>query len=285
MKRYSCIIFIGLILLSCKAEAIAASASGYIRKGNKLYKQQDFDEAGQEYEKAGQVLPDSDIVNFNLGAAFYKKGEYQKAVEAFTRALVTENPGIEAKADYNIGNAKYRQAQEAESTDLKAAAALLEESLGYYQRAIELNDKDEQAKANYEFVKKKAQELLKKMQQQEEQAASRKPQASGQEEEEGEEGEEQQAQAQQSQQQQAGQEKEGQEQKGQSQESEEKQRASASQQEDKEEKQKGQAEKEGEMSKEQALMLLEGYRQQEESEGQIEFQKKTAPYSKVLKDW
>jgi len=252
----------------CNCAAFAASASGAVGRGNRFYKKEKFEEALKEYEKAREVLPNSDIVNFNAGAGYYKNGDYQNASDLFTKSLLTDNPGIEAKASYNIGNSKYKQAEQIESVNLETAVALLKESLEYYQKAIELNDKDEDAKTNYEFVKKKIELLQEKLKQQPRQE-----------------------------QQQEGEEKvkdeglrtgdEGKEKKGEKGENGQElepfvfQEQSGAEKEDK----KGAEEKTEQMSKEQALLLLEGYRQEEESAQREVEAKKMVPYPGVLKDW
>jgi len=87
-------------------------------------------------------LPDSDIVNFNIGATLYKKEDYQKATDAFTKALTSDNKKIEADALYNLGNCKYKLGKLKENTDLSATVGLLRESLDYYKRAVELDQKN-----------------------------------------------------------------------------------------------------------------------------------------------
>jgi len=150
-----------LFLLSSTISGYAVSARGAVRVGNRLYEEEKFDEALEEYKKAQGRIPDSEIVNFDVGTALYKKNDYLKSAESFTRSLTTEDRSLEASANYNIGNTKYRQGEFIESTDLEEAIALYREALDYYKRAIELDEKDEDAKFNYEFVKKRLEELLK----------------------------------------------------------------------------------------------------------------------------
>lgn len=137
---------------------------GLIRQGNKLYKQGKIEEAIQKYNEAELKAPDSDIINFNLGAAYYKKGDYQKAIEHFTKALVSEKRSLESDALYNIGNAKYKLGKLKENTQLSLAADLMRESLEYYKRALELNPKNKDARFNYEVVEKELKALLDKLQ-------------------------------------------------------------------------------------------------------------------------
>lgn len=141
----------------------AASSAKDVREGISLYKQEKYDEAIAKYNSAQTELPDSDIINFNLGAAMYKKGDFQGAVDAFTKALVTEDKNLEARANYNIANSKYRLGNLRINTDLSGAVSYYREALDYYKRAIELDQKDTEAKYNHELVEKKLKVLLDKL--------------------------------------------------------------------------------------------------------------------------
>ncbi len=93
MRNIFFIILFFCCLLHLPFPAFALTAKA-VKEGNNLYHQGKYDEAIKKYNEAGDDSPDSDIVNFNLGAALYKKGRYQEAIFAFTRALNTENKEI-----------------------------------------------------------------------------------------------------------------------------------------------------------------------------------------------
>ncbi|MFQ5866626.1 MAG: tetratricopeptide repeat protein [bacterium] len=260
-------IFIGtaFFLFSCLSVSYSASAVKTVKRANRLYKDKKFDEALKDYNEAQAQLPDSDITNFNMGAALYKKGEYSKAIESFTKALTTEDSVLEAKTNYNIGNNKYKQGKLKQNTDLASAVDLYREALQYYKRAIELNEKDKDAKYNHEFVEKKLKILLDKLKKQEEKMKK------GKKEEQGKEKKSQLQTAS------SGRKKEEgkKEAKGEKGEQRKKQVAEA----------KAGQEQPKEMSEQEARMLLEGYRQEEESKGKIKQRVRKGYYPKVLEDW
>ncbi len=145
----------------------ASDAKKSVKEANKFYQQGKLDEALKKYNDERVALPDSDIVNFDMGAALYKKEEYPKAIGAFTKALVSDNKKIEADALYNLGNCKYKLGKLKENTDLSATVGLLRESLDYYKRSVELDQKNKDARFNHEFVEKELKVLVDKLKKQE----------------------------------------------------------------------------------------------------------------------
>ncbi|MDP3042706.1 MAG: hypothetical protein Q8N62_08320 [Candidatus Omnitrophota bacterium] len=259
------IIFSGIIITCIwQAQASAASVAGAVEKGNRLYYDQKYQDASKYYDQALAQQPDSAIINFNAGAAQYKTKEYQKANSSFEQSLITEDRGLEAKANYNLGNSKYMLGLSKENTELSIAVQLLEGALNNYTRAQELALKDEDVKVNYKIVQEKLKEIKEKLKQQPQENREQKTE-DGKQDQEKKKADQQQGQDQQGQDrqpQQSGQE--GQEKPGQS--------ASAQPPEPKE------------MSKEEANMLLEGYRQEENTTGMLKDDRKGTE-EKVLKDW
>ncbi|MFH1768526.1 MAG: hypothetical protein ABH858_05145 [Candidatus Omnitrophota bacterium] len=265
----------------------AASAGSSLKRGNSFYKEGKYDEALKNYNQAGIDLPDSDVVNFNKGAASYAKEDYEKALESFTKALLSNDRDIEEKAVYNIGNAKYRIGKRKENTDLSAAVNFCREALDYYKRAIDLNHSNKDAKFNHEFVERELKILLDKLKQQKEQE---KQKQEGQKQEVGQgEKEKQEEQKQEG----------GREEKPAtevfSQEEKEKQEASASRGENEDERKDGpsdeikgynkEQDKRKEMSEDEARMILERYSQEELSPSDMDKSLRRRQYPDVLKDW
>ena len=137
-------------MLSCVPESGHAQAGrSQVQEGNRLYEEGLFPEAHEKYLEGLAMAPESGLIRFNDGNALYKGEDYQRAVEAYQRAIETEDPALVGSAWYNLGNAFYRQQQ-------------LEESLQAYKQALRLRPADVDAKHNLEWV-------LEQMQQQEQQ--------------------------------------------------------------------------------------------------------------------
>jgi hypothetical protein len=80
-------------------------------------------------------------------------------VERFNLSLLSEDRDLEAKANYNIGNCRFRQAELNAETDPAKAAELYKDALAFYRRATELNSKDEDAVYNHNLSGEKIKAL------------------------------------------------------------------------------------------------------------------------------
>lgn len=129
--------------------ALAQAGRSQVQEGNRLYEQGLFEEAHQRYLEGLAEAPESSVLRFNDGNALYRGDDYQRAMEAYQRAIETGDPALASSAWYNLGNALYRQQQ-------------LEQSLEAYKQALRLDPSDVDAKHNLERV-------LQQMQQQEQQ--------------------------------------------------------------------------------------------------------------------
>ena len=83
-------------------------------------------------------------------------GDFEKATKLFTDTATNGQPDLVQKSYYNLGNVAYRQGK-------------LPEAVSYYEKAIDIDAKDADAKYNLEFVRKEIKRRLeeqKKRQQQ-----------------------------------------------------------------------------------------------------------------------
>ncbi len=131
-----------------------------------------YDQALQGFVDAQVEHPEDPAVLMNLGSAHYKMRDFDQAQTAFAAATLAADPELAAQAFYNLGNVAFRQGQ-------------LEEAVARYQRALELNPDDTDAKFNLEFTRDEIRRRL-------EEAKKRQEEQQQQGSEQGEQGEQQQ---------------------------------------------------------------------------------------------
>lgn len=291
MKRILCLL-VGFVI--CSASLVfAKDAARAVSQGNKLYKEDKFDQALKLYDEAIIDKPDSAIVNFNKGAAYFKKEDFDTAISSFEKALLSEDKLLESRTNYNIGNAKYALGKLKENADPASCAKLLGQALDYYKRALDLNPQDEDAKFNYELAEEELKAILDKLkarkdqQAKEEKSTDKKEDKNGSQSQNGKEGRAEAPRENKEAESKAG---EGQEEKedkadSQTEEGQKKEEAGGKQQKSgqKEEPARGTQDLK-EMSLAEARMLLEGYSQQAIPGSQVKDKEKI--YSRqVDKDW
>ena len=158
-----------LIILSVLSIAWFNPKADKIKAANRLYQEGKYDEAMNRYTDVLVELPKSPVVQYNIGASAYKKGDYERAEEAYTKSLLADYPALEEKGHFSVGNCKYKQGERMENKNLTGAIAHYREALESYKRAIDLNSKNMDAKFNYEAVQRKIKELEDRQQQQNQQ--------------------------------------------------------------------------------------------------------------------
>jgi tetratricopeptide (TPR) repeat protein len=226
-----------LAILVLPAGVSAQAGRAQVEEGNRLYRDGLFEEAHQKYLEALAAAPESPVIPFNDGNALYQSADYERAMEAYERAIETGDPGLQSAAWYNLGNALYRQQQ-------------LEPALEAYKQALRLRPADVDAKHNFERV-------LEQMQQQQQQ------QQDGEDDEQEEDSQDEQSEDQQDQQQQPQQQDAGKDQQDQPQGEDEGEDPPDQQPQDNEgeqppEGQQGQSQQPpGEMTPEEAERLLD----------------------------
>ena len=150
----------GILMLT----TIGASASA---PGLDLYQQQKFNDAYTEFQKTLQAHPQTqaiDKIQFDSGAAAYKMKDYKKALESFSQALLSKDSGLQSSSHYNLGNTLYQRGDGQKGDDKKLIDWT--NALQHYGETLKLQPQNKEAKDNYEFVKRKIEELKKKKEQQ-----------------------------------------------------------------------------------------------------------------------
>lgn len=115
--------------------------AGSTQDGARAYVSGDYDQALKHFIDAQLKDPDNAEILYNIGNAYYKKGDFESAAEHYKQALETEKNALKQKALYNLGNAEFKKG------DAKKA-------IENYEAVLEIDAKDQKAKENLDFVKK-----------------------------------------------------------------------------------------------------------------------------------
>ncbi len=158
-----------------------------------------YDQALKLFLDAQVERPKDPRLALDAGNTYYRLGDFQNAERAFAQAAASDDPALRARATYNRGNAAFRL------NDLNAAKQ-------HYQATLQLDPKDEDARANLALVERRIEEQKQQQQQQQQQDGQQQQNQDQQQQQEGQ----QQDQGQQQQQQEAQQQQPGQQQDAQS---------------------------------------------------------------------
>ncbi len=135
--------FFLLMNLLCAVFAQKSDAKDYIISGNQLYGQGDFAKAEAQYKSALSKDPNSIKANYNLGNALYKQKRMEESRVHYDRVIHDKNAtkADQHKAYHNIGKSYLD-----ENNPEKAVANLKE--------ALKLNPYDEETRYNYALARK-----------------------------------------------------------------------------------------------------------------------------------
>jgi Ca-activated chloride channel homolog len=137
-----------LILVILTATAYAQKKNPHIISGNKLYRENKFEEALPEYMKAKEVAGNDPVVNYNLGNTYFRNKNFEEATKTFDNTIESgNNSSMKQKGFYNKGVSLSKQRK-------------LEESIEAYKMAVKLDPADNDARIN---LQKALLELKKKL--------------------------------------------------------------------------------------------------------------------------
>jgi len=143
------------------------SSAFAIAPGLDAYRDGKFEDAYSQFQQTLKTHPESraeDKLQFDSGAAAYKLKDYSKAMESFSQALLSQDIGLQSKGHYNLGNTLYQRG-ETEKSDVKKLSDWTN-ALDHYEQTLKLDPQNKEAKDNYDYVKRKIEELKNKKQQQ-----------------------------------------------------------------------------------------------------------------------
>lgn len=223
-----------------------------IRDGNKKYKEEKYDEAQTNYQKAIEINNESFHGKFNLADAMYRQKKYEDAAQQFGAIASKEQDKLlKAQAYHNLGNSLLQSKKVKESVDA-------------YKNALRYNPKDEDTRFNLAY----AMQMMQQEQQQQQNKENK------------DKNDEKKDQSQDKQNQQKEQEKKEEQQQ------QEKQQQEKKSKEQQQQEQQQRAQQKNQLSKEDAKRLLEALNNEEQKvQEKLKHEKIKGTRVQVEKDW
>ncbi|WP_136796078.1 VWA domain-containing protein [Desulfosediminicola ganghwensis] len=138
-------------------------------EGEEAYAREDYLKASEHYREALKDNPRDPVLNYNFGTTAYKNNLFDQATASFTEALNSADLQLQQKAYFNLGNSLYRQGEEQQQANPRAAMKKWQQALDAYDAALQLNSEDRAASENHAYVEKKIEELQDQLKQQQDQ--------------------------------------------------------------------------------------------------------------------
>jgi tetratricopeptide (TPR) repeat protein len=141
------------IFMGFSVSSFGQSPKESIIKGNKSYKENNFDAAENAYRDALKNSDTNVTASYNLGNVLYRKDNTEEAVKSYDNAIANaKSNAIKQEAFYNKGVALQK-------------AKKLPECITGYKNALILNPNDEDARQNLQRALKEQQQQQKQQQQ------------------------------------------------------------------------------------------------------------------------
>jgi Ca-activated chloride channel family protein len=145
--------------------SIGTGTEAYSSKGEEVFTQGDYLQASEYYSQRLEKTPNDPELLYNFGTAAYKNNMQDDAIEAFTKALKSNDVELQKKAYYNRGNSYYQKGAEVQQADPETTINQWKQAISSLESALQLDPDDADAGHNLEVIKKRLEELEEQHQQ------------------------------------------------------------------------------------------------------------------------
>lgn len=126
--------------------------SSQAEEAGDLYHEGQYERARASYmrstDMAGESGTESRKLHLNMGATFYKEGNYEAAEKEFNFAAGAEDEAVREEAYYNLGNVHFKKGMQSQELED------LEKAIENYTKALEINPENDDARFNIEVVRR-----------------------------------------------------------------------------------------------------------------------------------
>jgi Ca-activated chloride channel family protein len=152
-KKFKVILILSLAAVIAQ-RSFAESTAGVVREANKLYRQGQFKEAIDDYDRALTQNPAAIEPRFNKADGYYRLDDLQQAIDLY-KAVAAESRDMKIveKAKYNLGDCFFRQGTKQKDSDLKKAMEDMQTAIGFWRQVLDFNPANENAAKNIEVAR------------------------------------------------------------------------------------------------------------------------------------
>lgn len=152
------------------AGTIHASPTKLFQKGNKALEENRFKEAVNLYTEAAEEALESTEIQYNLGHAQYRAGNFSEAATSYEYAAsLAKTDAMRGQCLYNLGNCMVKTAEGLREGDPHAAASYCLQAAWLYRTALEYKPDFSEAAYNLEISQRMAASIEEEIREQEEQ--------------------------------------------------------------------------------------------------------------------
>jgi len=146
----------------CMVPALAISLltqTGYASPGEDAFRAEKYLEASEYYSKQLEKKPDDPLLNYNYGTTAYRNNLNDEAAEAFRKALKSDDPHLQQKAYFNLGNSLYKKGTESLQAAPEETRKKWQEAIDAYDAASKLAPNDKIPAQNKALVEEQLKRL------------------------------------------------------------------------------------------------------------------------------
>jgi len=134
------------------------------RKAREYMERGQYVEAMRIYDDLAVKNPKDSRYYYNAGVAAYKALKFTEAQEYFDAASISQDLDLQQQSYYNRGNALFKAGEEEANFERKTQ--MWKEAIDQFDHALNLNETDQLAQDNLQFVKQQLENLQQQQQEQ-----------------------------------------------------------------------------------------------------------------------
>ena len=148
------ILAILLLVLPLLQAARAESARATVQEGNRLYAQENYNEAISSYDQALLEKPEAREPKFNKANSYYRLDDLAEAMDLYKEvAAESKDMKLVTKAKYNLGNCFFQRGIKQRDSNLQKALEDLKTSITHWRGVLDIDPQNEKAAKNIEVAR------------------------------------------------------------------------------------------------------------------------------------